>query len=467
MRKNGKYYSNSADMLTMAYRYTVLTSFMGIKFDDAEPESTLQREDAKKILSEEYSEQKERLLFLVASGVLNYDKVKHLIIGNVYDFLDDVIQLEEHLLSDEELPFSTLEASLLISSATKMLNELVEYDFITVLSELKKHPDMSITENGLVRCENKEYEMFLKNIGIPFVRVNDNGIVCKTDNITEDNFFVADVYRAMLYLNVYDKIFGKDFIKKIIGRNDINSDNIQEEYERYVTEQRLTFDIHGYVRRRNICGSIINHFDYDFNKIEDNKLVESNFTETESFSATITLSENDVKSPCSDAELVGKALKKYKRTKILPEHFLAEIFYNGITMYFVYSQNDDEFRKVDNSEFSAQLFDFDKIWSVVRKASAENKIMLVNGKLSFPYLDEILPEEQIYALAMAKEQYTIKMLQKANSNNISTLKKLIAGAKSEIEMKNEEKMLKQQFKQQQYEASKAKLANRIQNSTNN
>ena len=228
----------------------------------------------------------------------------------------------------------------------------------------------------------------------------------------------------------------------------------------------MTFDIHGYIRRRNICGSIINHFDYDFNRIEDNKLIESTLTENESFSATITLSENDVKSACADSELVGKALNKYKRTKILPEDFLAEIFYNGVTMYFVYSKSDDKFRKVDSSEFSAQLFDFDKIWSVVRKASAENKIMLVNGNLSFPYIDEILPEEQIYALAMAKEQYVLKMQQKKSSSNISTLKKLIAGAKNELDVKNEEKIQKQQIKQQKFEEAKMKLANRIQNSTN-
>ena len=465
MRKKGKYYSDSADMLTMAYRYTVLNSFLGIKFNDAEPECTLPREDAKEILAEEYSEQKERLLFLVASGVLKYKNVKHLIIGNVHDFLDDVVELEEQLMSDEELSFSILEEALLVSSATKLSDKLVKYDFNTVLSELKKHPDISV-ENGLVSCRNKEYEMFLKNIGLVFVRINDDGIICKADKITEDNFYVSDVYRTMLYLNVYDKIFGKDFIEKIIGRNDINGDNIQEEYERYVIEQRLTFDIHGYIRRRNICGSIINHFDYDFNRIEDNKLIESTLTENESFSATITLSENDVKSACADSELVGKALNKYKRTKILPEDFLAEIFYNGVTMYFVYSKSDDKFRKVDSSEFSAQLFDFDKIWSVVRKASAENKIMLVNGNLSFPYIDEILPEEQIYALAMAKEQYVLKMQQKKSSSNISTLKKLIAGAKNELDVKNEEKIQKQQIKQQKFEEAKMKLANRIQNSTN-
>ena len=447
-------------MRTMIYRYTVMQELLGIRFDNTEPICRLPKADIVEILSEIYSEQKERLLFLVASGVLEYDNVRHLIIKCNTDILNDVKMLEARLMEDDEIPYSVLEQALVVSAETKKSSLLTTYDFDSILGELKKMPEITI-KNGLVGCANKEYQQFLFNIGMIFVTVDEETGEIKKCEIQDDNAFPADGYKCMLYQNVYNKTFGKDFIEHIVTENYINGDNIADEYEKYVTEQRLTFDICGYVRRRHICGDTVNHFDYDFNRIEDNELVESTMKSDSNYKAQIKLSESDVKAPCSDEELIIKALNKYKKINILPDDFLAEVFYNTACHYFVYKQDTDKFQKVRSAEFSMQLFDFNKIWSVVRKAAAENKIMVINNNLTFPYIDEILPEEQTYALALAKEQYEIKLARKQESKHISTLKKLISDAKSEINNKEQEKI----DKIRRLNEAKAKMNNRITNTT--
>ena len=99
---SGKYYSDNVNIRTMMYRYAVINSLLGLRFDDIDVSLKLAKEDISNILNESYSEQKERILFLCASGVLNYQKIEQLIIHNNVDFLEDVMALENQLMADEE-----------------------------------------------------------------------------------------------------------------------------------------------------------------------------------------------------------------------------------------------------------------------------------------------------------------------------------------------------------------------------
>lgn len=492
-----KYISYDADMRTVLYRYAVMSNYIGISFDGTEKTvEKLSKSDAEEVLREGYSEQKERILFLCGTGVLNYANIKPLVIRNNIDFLSDVIELEKQLMADDEgkIPYSTLESALMVSANSKKHNLLYSVDFKSALA-LREYPDVVSEVNGFIAC-SIEYTEFLREIGFKFVCIDPyTGNVKEYTNIDNDNFFetllnnliplnqladafksededinskaydyplVADIAKCIKYLPIYDKIFGKDFLRET-EENGLYFDDIDAAYEEYINDKKLTVNISGYVRRRKICGDIVNHFDYDYNTIENNELTKAELIKGQDFDAVIKLSTSDIGDDNSTAAMLMKALNKYKRQKILPDRFVAEIFYDKDIHYFVYDYNADKFTAVSTDTFTKQLFNFNKVWGLVRKAAAERRIIVTGSTITFPYINEIAVDEQIYALEMARDQYERQAAARKNSGQISTLKKLIADAKEGAENIAAEKAAAEEAKKARYAEAQAKKANRINN----
>lgn len=494
-----KYISYDADMRTMMYRYSVLANYMGINFEGADKTSEkLSKADAEEILRENYSEQKERILFLCGTGVLNYDNIKPLIIRNNTTFIDDVIALEQQLMADtdksddERVPYSILENSLIVSAISKKYNNvLTTVDFSQIMSSLRMCPDVSVV-NGLIACKS-DYIEFLREIGLDFVKINaDTGNVELYDEIRNDKFFdtlisnlvsisdikeafdsddvelkskaydypfAADSKKCLDYLKVYNKVFGKEFLKDFSGK----SEDIENAYDDFVNYKKLTINISGYVRRRKVCGDTVNHYDYDYNVIENNELTKSELVKGQDYNAVVKLSKEDAKGDFSSEMMLEKALNKYKKQIILPDRFVAEIFYDKQIHYFVYDYNTDKFTAVSADLFTKQLFDFNKVWGLVRKAAAERRIIAVGNNITFPYLDELSHEEQLYAIEIAREQYERQKAQRNASGQISTLKKLISNAKEGAEAQAAEKAAAEEAKKARLAEAQAKKNNRINN----
>lgn len=479
---SGKYYSDNVNIRTMMYRYAVINSLLGLRFDDIDVSLKLAKEDISNILNESYSEQKERILFLCASGVLNYQKIEQLIIHNNVDFLEDVMALENQLMADEEksddarIPYSVLEDALLICAAAKKYDFLSSADFKETVTELAKRPSEITIINGLIAC-NRELTEFMHDIGAKFVRLTPDMTVEVYSDLEHDEYFetvmselsdfditsvsdsdiadenskiydypfIADSNMLLKYLKVYSKLFGKDFLRHITEDAANISEDIITEYEKYVDDKKLTFNIGGFVRRRKVCGDIVNHYDYDYNTVENNELKKQELIKAQDYSCPPIklIRGTDVKNDCTAEELRIKALNKYKKDKILPDRFVAEIFCDNNAYYYVYCRETDKFESVDTAEFSKQLFDFNKIWSVVRKAAAERKIIVVGNNITFPYLDEVAPDEQKYAIEIAREQYERqKARQQKSSTQISTLRQLMSGAEKQAQEQAAEKKAK-------------------------
>lgn len=497
-----KYYAECADIRTMLYRYTVLSNLFGVKFDNTTVNVSIPDDEINQILNSEYSEQKERVLFLCAAGVLRYNNIRDLIIKNNTDYLCDVIELEKQLIADEEknidlrTDYVVLEQSLLVAANSKKSELLVSANFAEVCKELRKAQNDIAVVDGYIAC-SKEYCRFLREINFKFVKIDpDTKEITEYKNLDNDNFFnniienalplsqiqtalysedierqskaydtifVSDGFLCLAYLNVYNKMFGKDFIRYTVNNNiSVDASNIDNLYNAYIDDKKLTFSIKGYIRRRKICGNKINHYDYDWNTVANNELIASELKSSENFTDVIKLQRGiDIKDNCSDDELIQKALKKYKRSRMLPDRFLAEIFFNDTTLYYVYSFSEDKFSYVNGQEFSKQLFDFNKVWGVVRKAASEHKIVLIGDEITFPYLSEIAADEQQYAIELAREQYERQKSVRKSSNKISTLKQLLSGAESKIS----EKEAAEAEKANKYAEAKAKMNNRIVNTT--
>ena len=180
----------------------------------------------------------------------------------------------------------------------------------------------------------------------------------------------------------------------------------------------------------------MNYFDYAQNRVEDSKLAASEMLADESYNAAIRL---DVDADYSEAELMEKAKRKYLSSHQLTESMVIEVIHGGKTSLYIYK--DSKLCDVNNVEFRRQLFDFNKIWSIIQLCSREKKIRRNGDIITLPeeFMSEIAPEERIYAGNMVKEQYALMKARRQGNRLLQSLSDLKSAAKDNLEQINREK----------------------------
>lgn len=500
-----KYYAENIDIRTMLFRYTVLSNLFGLKFDNCDSEQKLAKNEISDILKGMYSEQKERLLFLYASGVINHDTLMSLIQYNNADFLSDIVDMEKYLLNDEgkdinaRIPYKIYNSAISLCAASKKHSTLEPINFIEAIEALRLDYQHIAVINGLIACDDMLMD-YMRDVGLEFVKYDvgadrvelydninndsyyadfksrntfdlnvladiiqnspvgnsENGYPEETVNTAMDYPYIADSRTFLSYLKVYDKAYGKEFLTQLNGAY---TEDIQKAYQTFLNEMKLKFKISGYARRRKICGDKINHFDYDYNTIKDNELVSHELKKEDNLNDTINLPETYISMDKSG--LMRKALYEYAKKRVLPDKFVAEMYYSEEIYYFVYDRDKDIFNELDTEAFTRDLFNFNKVWSVVRKAAAERKIVSDGTNVRFIYLNEIPEEEQEYAKALAKEQFEKQQEMRKSSASMSTLKQLISNAQNAKAAEETKKQQQNSDSENNSAAYKSKLGNRI------
>ena len=244
-------------------------------------------------------------------------------------------------------------------------------------------------------------------------------------------------YKALLcYSYVYDLLYGREFIKYACNNHIPYDENYIDEYEKYLKKVKLTFNIKAYTKKRSICGNRVNYFDYAFNTVENNELVQSSLNADEEYSAEIML---DIDEIYTDDELTLKALNKYKNTRQLIDKTVIEVIHGNEIRLYIYAES--SFKVINNAEFRNQLFDFNKIWSIIQLCSRDGSLRRVNKVITIPqkYLDEIEPCQREYAERMISEQYSRMLRNKRNNPLVQSLNDLKAVAEQNMEVIQKEK----------------------------
>lgn len=455
------YISDDTDMQTMLFRYSIMVDVFNAHLPaELKCQYHLSDDLKKKILRQPYSEQNDRLILLFGMGIIGEATLKELVLHNKTDFLSDVIKLEDRVRTDEDkneserLSYETLEQIILLCANSQKFDEFSPLPFEQA-EKLISNSHIFI-ENGFVKCD-KDMAMLVNESGGQMGYYDENSdsiFIEKPEYVAAalaDNYDVSSEtapivtdYKALLcYSYVYDLLYGREFIKYACDNHIPYDENYAAAYEKYLKKIKLTFNIKAYTKKRNICGNKVNYFDYAFNTVEKNELVQTALNADEAYSAEIVL---DVNENYTDAELTVKALNKYKNSRQLLDKTVIEIMHGNNILLYIYDS--DNFTAIDSTSFRNQLFDFDKIWSVIQLCSRDGSLKRVNNTITIPqkYLNEIEPNQREYAERMISEQYSRMLRNRRVNPLVQSLNDLKVAAEQNMEAIQKEKAEKAALK---------------------
>ncbi len=346
------------------------------------------------------------------------------------------------------MSYEQLQKIILLCANSKKYDDLTAVSFDTAL-DLVSSSHIFLTENGFIRCDS-ELTGFLNDIGEAFGFYDEDGdsihieepqyisaaVVSEYDIKSEQAPIAVNCQHLSCFLKVYDRLYGKDFIIYAAENGLSFDENYGDEYEKYISSVKLCFDFKAYPRKREICGNKVNYYDYAVNNIEENKLVSSKLNAADDYTVSIRL---DVDEPLQDSELTEKALRKYRSSRQLIEDMVIEVTHGGKTDIYIYRNGD--ISPVDTAEFRRQLFDFNKIWSIIQMCSREKKIRRSGDVITLPqeFIEEIAPDQREYANNMVKEQYMLLMKKRQDNKHLQTLNDIRAAASANMKKIAEEK----------------------------
>lgn len=455
------YISDDTDMQTMLFRYSIMVDVFNAHLPaELKCQYHLSDDLKKKILRQPYSEQNDRLILLFGMGIIGEATLKELVLHNKTDFLSDVIKLEDRVRTDEDkneserLSYETLEQIILLCANSQKFDEFSPLPFEQA-EKLISNSHIFI-ENGFVKCD-KDMAMLVNESGGQMGYYDENSdsiFIEKPEYVAAalaDNYDVSSEtapivtdYKALLcYSYVYDLLYGREFIKYACDNHIPYDENYAAAYEKYLKKIKLTFNIKAYTKKRNICGNKVNYFDYAFNTVENNELVQTALNADEAYTAEIVL---DVNENYTDAELTVKALNKYKNSRQLLDKTVIEIMHGNNILLYIYDNGN--FTAIDSTSFRKQLFDFDKIWSVIQLCSRDGSLKRVNNTITIPqkYLDEIEPNQREYAERMISEQYSRMLRNRRVNPLVQSLNDLKVAAEQNMEAIQKEKAEKAALK---------------------
>lgn len=437
----------------MIFRYAVISSVWGIEIPKDIDLKRFSEETADTLKAEHHNEITDRLIFLYGAGVISEETAVSLIKSNKADFAEDVIAAENTVISDidkneeDTLPYEQIENILLCAANSKKYPEIQPVSFAEAQS-IAGLPHIVLV-NGFVKIKDRDFYEFLVNSGETFgtltkddtIRIEEtpeNLIECEDVKNGEINSvyysFAFNLRKIMRYAAVFDKAYGREFITFAKENSLPVDENFESRYEDYVKKFKLHFTVKSYSRKRYICGDKVNWFDYAL----------STEAAADDLNADcIKEIDLEVSEKLTDAELVKKAADNFKDRISLLENTVIEVFHG--TKKYLYIFKNSELIELDNDKFHTMLFDFNKIWSIIRLCSRSRKIKVVNGKITVPetLMNEIAPNEREYAERIIKEQYTRMTEQRKNNKLIQTLSEIKAAAEAERAKMNEQQAAKE------------------------
>ena len=424
---------------TMLYRYAVMLKLLEFNTSDIEIYNFIDKSRINAISSSSYSEQKERLVFLYATGTLT-DSSFDFLFDCPSNFLSDIIMAEQLLLSEEKKrsekkynedndEIVSTESSdgsncyigkALILCAVSNYKGFIPLDFISSLSAVKsenfdKYIDFD-SEYPVCIKYSDELIGKLRTINEPLAEYYDE----------DENFINSDsgdhlinMHKLPFILDYADKLYGLDFIR-YCSENGIASDNASDDtYKKYLNEHKLKFDITAYRRRRNICGNDrYNYIDYSIEKSYKDEngrscIDEENSSLSEAADNMLSMKiQLDVYSISSEADtdsLLKKTLHEYeKRALGIADNTVIQVMHENKIYFYVYINT--EFKQIE--DFNKELFNFRKVWQFVCEQSAKGAIIRKNQNIEFTVNDNgeyaLTSDELFYAKQLAQYQIESK-----------------------------------------------------------
>lgn len=454
---------NDDTIYTTLRRYALIAKIFGFAEDKIENLNVLPKETSDEIRMDLHNEVINKLALLFGAGFISKETFCFLEKSNMLN-IADITAAEDLVISQyAENPEDRITSNLL-ENALKCSAYSKRYEGLSVMSfdEALQMTELAHVEivGGLMRARDKSFLKFLMEIGEPMGHIKaDEGSaeveeqtnieqIILDENSTPDKFpYIFNMKNAAVYSKLFDKAYGRDFIQYAKEKKIALDNNCNDEYEKYVRMIKLHFEIRHYERIRQICGRKVNWFDYA-PSVDGN--ISDNLTEL----VKMTAVDLNTAEEYNDSELFDKAIAEYARNKPFGENTVFEIFHDGNVSFRIYRNK--RFIEIDSKAFHAQLFDFNKIWSIIQMCSRNGQLKKQGDSIVIPesVWNEIPSDQREYADRLIKEQYHRLMEHRKNNRLLQSLSELKATA--ENEKKNKEKRAaQQQAAEQKHDEDKA------------
>ncbi|MGN0587760.1 MAG: hypothetical protein ACI4JF_10775 [Oscillospiraceae bacterium] len=333
---------NDETIMTNLYRYAVIARIFGISPDENMDIKVLSEKSRREMRVDDFNEGINRLAMLFGAGFIDEDTFCFME-KNCIDYRSDLKAAEDLIVSQNDAAPEDKTTPALIQNAlrcaaySKKYKEMQAVSFNEAL-QMTERTHIYI-KDGVMRARDKEFLAFLADIDEPMGHLQDNGVYVENksnieqmaldDNTVCDDFPVIFRMRnANIYSALFDKIYGKEFIR-YAKENKITLDdkNCDMKYRKYIERVKLHFDIRHYERKRQICGDTVNWFDYAPSidgTITDNL---KGLTEMKS----IDLEETQ---HYDEDTLIEKATAKYRNTYAFGAEAVIEVYHNSKEMLF-------------------------------------------------------------------------------------------------------------------------------------
>lgn len=435
---------NDESILTNLYRYMIAAKVFGIKDDGIEvktlPESTIND-----IRLDDYNHGLNGLVMLYGADFID-DEAFCFIVKSNLDMSADIAEAENRVIADnDKLPEERLSGgqvrnALLCAAYSRKYPAFQNVTFAEALTVLAL-PHINV-KNGLLRAADKDFYRFAAELGKPMGYIDSCGelyvesqenliLLCEDDDFdpcSESAPIFTSICDIIGISKVYDLPYGKDYIWWAnVNEVQLNIDG----YNEYLHKTKLHFSIRSYTRKRNICGKLVNWFDYA--AFSDGSISEELQCDHEKEVDLEALDTYD------DEILVRKAVAKFRGIYALEDGTVIEVYQNEKEYLFIISNT--EVIPVDKMEFHTQLFDFNKLWSIIQMCSRNGQLRKVNERITIPedVWNEIAPNDREYALRIIKEQYLIMTARRKNNKLLQSLGDLKTAVAEERKRKEEVK----------------------------
>lgn len=431
---------NDESIYTALYRYAAVCKICGISIED----ENIRRLSKKTILDIRFDEHfpaVDTLIILYGAGFMSEETFCYLVKHYGIDLEED-IKAAEHTVSEQnELPEedklspNQIEKAVLTAANTKIYKGMQHISFAEAL-KISALPSVNIC-NGFAYLTDKTMFDFLSENDEPFGFIENSDLYIETkENLktldeNSEKPFIVNLRNFLSMYGLFKEAYGKEFIMYAKSKN---IPLTHEEYEKYIKQIKLKFEIKSYRRKRNVCGDNINWFDYA-------PSVESSDNLNADYSKEILL---DVSDNYNDETLRKKAIDKFRSIYTLDERTIIEVYH--CCKRYLYIADSRGINSIDSEDFHRMLFDFNKIWSIIQLCSRNRKIKAVNdgaGNTVISIEDEIweeIPQEQRpYAEKLVREQYEQQKEKRRTSSFMQKLSSIKAEASSQKNKSDQEK----------------------------
>lgn len=454
----------AADDLIIPYiwRCAFLAKICGVCIPNDTEVVCMNEQEKDSVSSEPYSNALAHLFILFGAGYIRFEQMASL--------ARDAKKYEDEILSAE---------SFVIEQSGKDEKEQVSREYIENILlctiESRKHPEIQTVKfemarslcegpyttirKGFVYVKDVAFLTVLANVGEPMGGIRggavevfpserntadinqkkiDEELNKENTNELPDILFLVNLKNAYYIQQIYSKPYSVEFITYAKAEGIPFDEKFSKKYDEYVLNNKLKITVSAISRKRNICGELVNWFDYGTTKYLDKKiLIEDKYDVTKE----ISLADVGKEEQLDDEVLINTAMDRFISENETADKTVIEVTFCGKKYVYLYDADNGRKILLDNDKFRRIPFDYNNVWTTVMEWSRSKLIQKKGDCIIVPdsEMAKIAESDRKYAQRMIEEQYSLK---KNGNRMLQKLSELKSYAKSEMDFKEQQAKFK-------------------------